>query len=131
MAQRTLREEYQMWVSWRDKQPGYMAQKGLNHNRPMYGLVLFPFQQGWISKNILWIILLFALEVIALFPLQIMSGNKLGNPVIGDFILIGLTIIFLEYKVWHSSKLVFVSFLPILLFIILIAIAYTNPGLIL
>jgi hypothetical protein len=130
LSNRTLKQEYDQWVAWRNRQSGYRAQQGWSHNRPLYGIISFALEQGWIQKNVLWTLLVFATELFALIPLQLLSGNTPGLLVKVNLLAILATLALLELQFWCSSKLVFLASLPILIGFTCLTSVYFLPNLI-
>jgi hypothetical protein len=124
---RTLNEEFKTWIAWRNHNAAYRRWKGWGRDTSLFGIIGFPFSQGWVPKYVLWVLGIIMIEIIALAPLQALSGNTRATLVIVDFILIFLTACYFEWRVWHYSKLAFVGFLPVFLLMVFISIAYVAP----
>jgi hypothetical protein len=111
---RTFREELLRWRAWRDQSPVYQKRKW-DSLRPIFGIIAFALERKWLSQEFTWILFVFVVEILALAPLQFITGDRPGISVVADFLLIVVTLAYLEYRVWSRSKLVFALFLPMLL----------------
>ena len=111
---RTLKDELNLWHSWRNSSPIYKRRRGLDHNRPLFGILAFAYEQGWIPNSLLYALLLLMLEVIALIPISLLPVPELALAL--DFSLMFATSAFLSVRLWLSSKLVFVCMAPMVAF---------------
>lgn len=109
---RTFREELNLWTAWRDSQPVYQSRAGLDHNRPLFGIITFAYQQGWIPKSLLLVQLVFMIELLSLIPISAFSPGV--NVLMLDFSAMVITIGYLCLRLWFCSKLVFATFVPLL-----------------
>lgn len=112
-GRRTLREELQLWRSWRDGQSVYLRRKGWDHNRPLFGIIAFAYRQGWIPQSVSYFILIFMLELLGLIPISAFSPS--ANVLMLDFAAMDGTLGYLCFRLWFSSKLAFATFVPLFL----------------
>jgi hypothetical protein len=109
---RTFKHELELWRAWRDGSPDYQRWRGWDHNYAVYGILAFAYEQGWISQQILSIVLAFMLEMFSLIPISIWASSPRFLTL--DFALMTATASYLCYRLWSCSKLLFLSVVPIL-----------------
>jgi hypothetical protein len=110
---RTLKQEFELWRAWRDSSPAYQRRRGWDHNNPIFGILGFAYERGWIQTSILYVIVAFMLELFCLIPISLTSSA--ARLLLLDFVLMVTTLFYLCYRLWSCSKLLFVSVIPIFL----------------